>query len=67
MTPRDNEPKQNPADDETQARRDFLKRIGKGSATVPAAVLLLAAASAKPAKAQGGSGCGGPSGGCGGS
>jgi hypothetical protein len=33
------------------ARRDFLKKIGKGSVTVPAAVLLLAAAS-KQAKAS---------------
>jgi hypothetical protein len=48
LTPKDDEPKQNHVDDETQARREFLKKIGKGSATVPAAVLLLAA-SAKQA------------------
>jgi hypothetical protein len=48
LTPKDNEPKQNHVDDEKQARREFLKKIGKGSATVPAAVLLLAA-SAKQA------------------
>lgn len=50
MTPEDSEPKQNHADDETQARREFLKKVGKGSVTVPAAVLLLAA-SAKQAYA----------------
>jgi len=66
LTPKDNQPKQKDVGDETQARREFLKKIGKGSATVPAAVLLLAAASAKPAQAGGGSGSGaGPSGGCG--
>jgi hypothetical protein len=66
LTAKDNQPKQKAVGDETQARREFLKKIGKGSATVPAAVLLLAAASAKPAQAGGGSGSGaGPSGGCG--
>jgi len=53
LTPKDNEPKQNRVEDETQARREFLKKIGKGSATVPAAVLLLAA-SAKQAWAASG-------------
>lgn len=48
MNPKDNEARQNHVDDETQARREFLKKIGKGSVTVPAAVLLLAA-SAKQA------------------
>jgi hypothetical protein len=66
VTPKDNQPKPKLVDDETQARREFLKKIGKGSATVPAAVFLLAAAGAKQAKAGGGSGCGGVSGGCGG-
>jgi len=50
LTPEDKEPKQNHVDDETQARREFLKKVGKGSVTVPAAVLLLAA-SAKQAYA----------------
>ncbi len=31
--------------DDSHARREFLKKIGKGSATIPAAVLLLAATS----------------------
>ena len=48
MTPEDKERKQNPVDDETRDRREFLKRIGKGSAAVPAAVLLLASAKPKP-------------------
>ena len=65
MTPnKDNQPKQKHVGDETQARRDFLKKIGKGSATIPAAVLLLAAANAKQAQASvsgasGNCGCGG--------
>jgi hypothetical protein len=61
MTPKDNQPKQKHEGDETQARREFLKKIGKGSATIPAAVLLLAAASAKRAQAtsvSGGCNCG---------
>ena len=60
MTPKENPPKQKHVVDETQARREFLKKIGKGSATVPAAVLLLAAAGAKQAQAtvSGGSGSG---------
>jgi hypothetical protein len=57
LTPKNNEPKPKPVDDEMRARREFLKRIGKGSAAVPAAALLLAA-SAKQAQAV-------PSGGCG--
>jgi hypothetical protein len=57
LTPEDKEPKEKTADDETRDRREFLKRIGKSSASVPAAVLLLAAASAKQAQAGGGSGC----------
>ena len=36
---------------EAAARRDFLKRVGKATATAPAAALLLAA-SAKSASAQ---------------
>jgi hypothetical protein len=65
VTPKDNQLGQEQVGDETQARREFLKKIGKGSATVPAAVLLLAAASAKQAQAGGGCGCGGcVSGGC---
>ena len=62
MTPKQSQPKQNQANEATQARREFLKKIGKGSATVPAAVLLLAAAGAKNAKAGGGSGSGSSSG-----
>lgn len=58
MTPKDNQPKREPVGDEGQARREFLKKIGKGSATVPAAVLLLAAATAKQAEANNGGGCG---------
>jgi hypothetical protein len=48
LTPKNTEPKQNHVDDETLARREFFKKVGKGSATVPVAVLLLAA-SAKQA------------------
>jgi hypothetical protein len=58
MTPKDSQPKQNHVDDDAPARREFLKKIGKGSATVPAAILLLAA-STKQAQAtpvSGGSG-----------
>jgi len=51
VTPKANQTKQKQVIDETQARREFLKKIGKGSATVPAAVLLLAAAGAKQAQA----------------
>jgi hypothetical protein len=58
LTPEDKEPKQKTADDETRDRREFLKRIGNRSAAVPAAVLLLAAASAKQAQAAS-CGCGG--------
>ncbi len=57
MTPKYNQPKQKHVGDETQARREFLKKIGKGSATVPAAVLLLAAAGAKQAQATVSGGC----------
>ena len=51
------------SDPETQARREFLKKIGAASAAVPAASLLLAV-NAKSARAQeapyggGGSGSG---------
>ena len=59
-----NEPKQNHVDDEARARREFLKKIGKGSVAVPAAALLLAAsakaqAGGHPSGACGGCGCGG--------
>ncbi len=52
-------PEQTQSDD-SQARREFLRKIGKGSATVPAAVLLLAATSKSQAQAapSGGSGSG---------
>jgi hypothetical protein len=66
VTPKDNQSKQKQVGDEGQVRREFLKKIGKGSATVPAAVLLLAAASSKQAQASvsGGCGSGGTGGGC---
>jgi hypothetical protein len=57
MTTKQNEPKQKQVDDEVRARREFLKKIAKGSTAVPAAALLLAA-SAKQAQAA-------PSGACG--
>jgi hypothetical protein len=38
-------------DDETVVRRDFLKRVGKATATAPAIALLMAA-NAKPASAE---------------
>ena len=38
-------------DDETVVRRDFLKRVGKATATAPAIALLMAA-NAKPASAK---------------
>ena len=44
-----------PADPEAQARREFLKRMGKAGATVPAVSLLLAA-NFKAASAQDGGG-----------
>jgi hypothetical protein len=60
VNPKDNLLKQKHEGAETQARREFLKKIGKGSATVPAAVLLLAAANANKAQAgvSGSCGCG---------
>ncbi len=66
LTPRDSEPETDHVGDEKQARREFLKKIGKSSATVPAAVLLLSA-STKQAQilAAGGSGCATTSGGSG--
>jgi hypothetical protein len=57
VTSKDNESKQSRVDDETRARREFLKKVGKGSA-VPAAALLLAA-SAKKAQASPSGACGG--------
>ena len=47
-------------DPEAKRRREFLKKVGKGTAAVPAVALLMAA-SAKQASAQngGGSGSGG--------
>ncbi len=44
--------------DEAQARRDFLKKVGKTTATAPAVALLLAASakSASAVPASGGSG-----------
>lgn len=59
-----NGPKQDHVDDEARARREFLKKIGKGSVAVPAAALLLAA-SAKEAQAGSPSGACGACGGCG--
>jgi hypothetical protein len=59
-----NVPKQTLVDDETRARRQFLKKIGKNSVAVPAAALLLAA-SAKEAQAGSPSGACGACGGCG--
>ena len=50
-----------PSDPEAQARREFLKKIGKAGATVPAVSLLLAA-NFKTASAQNGGGSGSGSG-----
>jgi len=53
--------KDSEAKNDTVVRREFLKKVGKATATLPAVTLLLAA-SAKPASAQdlynGGSGSG---------
>ena len=43
MTEKDTTPKKEKLAEAAAARREFLTRIGKGSATIPAAVLLLAA------------------------
>jgi hypothetical protein len=51
-------PEKTQSDSNAHQRREFLKKVGKGSVTVPAAVLLLAA-STKQGKAQPP-----PSGGC---
>lgn len=55
---------QSPADRDAEARREFLKQMGKGTATVPALSLLLAAnfrtTRATP-QTGGGCGCGGGS------
>jgi hypothetical protein len=63
LNPNHDKTKQIRVDDEkTRARREFLKKIGKGSAAVPAAALLLAASAKKaqavPSGACGGCGCG---------
>jgi hypothetical protein len=50
MTHTNSKPQQNQSTGDGHARREFLKKVGKGSVTVPAAVLLLAASS-KQAKA----------------
>jgi len=48
-----------PLDPEAQARREFLKKIGRAGATLPAVSLLLAANfKASTAQAGGGSGSG---------
>ncbi len=57
------EPRKSPSDAEVAARREFLKKIGKGTAVVPALSLLMAA-SFKSSRAlagpqTGGCGCGG--------
>jgi hypothetical protein len=61
LTPDKDKSVQTHADDATR-RREFLKKVGKGSAAVPAAALLLAAtakqAQAAPSGACGGCGCG---------
>ena len=57
-------------DPESQARREFLTKLTKVGATVPAVALLLAAnfktAAAQAQYGGGGSGCGGGGCGCGG-
>ena len=51
MDSRDDRNTRNQVTNETEARRDFLKNIGKASATLPAVALLLSA-SEKSASAQ---------------
>lgn len=66
LTPKNCGPKQNAVDAEARARREFLKKIGKGSVAVPAAALLLAATAKQAQAAPSGGACGacGACGGC---
>jgi len=59
------EPAAPPQDVESEARRVFLKKLGKASATAPAVALLLAG-SLKSDRSEAGGGCGCTSGDAGG-